>query len=152
MQTTGIAMASVLGAALLAGERRAEEYTPPPSLSPPDRLSVDSSSPYFDTCFKRVGVRVDGEERRGDVQEYCVSEGWALVRERNVLGKFKIDEKGQYVLKRMFGKIVAYFKDNRPTRRVASAYQQSAVSANSALEAAEAKRRRKAAKLREKGL
>lgn len=125
---------------------------PPPSLAPPDRLSVDIASPYFDDCYKRVGVRVDGVERRGDVQEYCMSEGWVMIRERNAHGKFRLDKDGGYVLTRLFGAVVAYFKDGRPTRKSAPAFRQTAEQASAHLSAAEAKRQRKAAKLREEGL
>ena len=119
---------------------------------PPDRLSVDVASPHFDDCYKRVGVRIDGEERRGDVQEYCVSEGWIMTRERNAIGKFKINREGEYVLKKIFGTVVAYFKDRRPTRTAAPVFRQTVEQATAALSAAEAKRQRKATKLREKGL
>ena len=42
---------------------------------PPDRLSVDPSSPFYDEAAlaRGVGVRFRGVERR-DVEEYCVSE------------------------------------------------------------------------------
>ena len=44
---------------------------------PPDRLSVDPSSPFYDeaTLARGIGVRFRGVERR-DVEEYSVSEGW----------------------------------------------------------------------------
>ena len=42
---------------------------------PPDRLSVDPSSPFYDEAAlaRGIGVRFRGVERR-DVEEYCVSE------------------------------------------------------------------------------
>ncbi len=44
---------------------------------PPDRLSVDPASPFYDEAAlaRGVGVRFRGVERR-DVEEYCVSEKW----------------------------------------------------------------------------
>ena len=44
---------------------------------PPDRLSVDPASPFYDEAAlaRGVGVRFRGVERR-DVEEYCVSENW----------------------------------------------------------------------------
>jgi hypothetical protein len=43
--------------------------------NPPDRLSVDPASPFYDEAAlaRGVGVRFRGVERR-DVEEYCVSE------------------------------------------------------------------------------
>jgi hypothetical protein len=48
---------------------------------PPDRLSVDPSSPFYDeaTLARGVAVKFRGVERR-DVEEYCVSENWIRAR------------------------------------------------------------------------
>ena len=45
--------------------------------APPDRLSVDPVSPFYDEAAlaRGVGIRFRGVERR-DVEEYCVSENW----------------------------------------------------------------------------
>ena len=45
--------------------------------TPPDRLSTDPSSPYYDEAVlaRGVGVRFKGVEKN-NVDEYCVSEGW----------------------------------------------------------------------------
>ena len=47
------------------------------SDTPPDRLSVDPSSPHHDAevLQRGVGIRFKGEEKT-NVEEYCVSEGW----------------------------------------------------------------------------
>ncbi len=115
---------------------------------PPDRLSVDKDSPYFDDCYTRVGVRLNGIERQGDVQEYCVSEGWVTVRHRNrMTGAFTIHPKtGKYVVTTVPGNVVAYFKDGRPTRTGAAAYTEPQSDHQGALAAAEVKRQRRAAK------
>ena len=44
---------------------------------PPNRLSVDPSSPFYDEAAlaRGIGVRFRGVERR-DVEEYSVSEQW----------------------------------------------------------------------------
>jgi len=44
---------------------------------PPDRLSADPTSPYYDAALleRGVGVRFKGVERN-NVEEYCVSERW----------------------------------------------------------------------------
>ena len=48
------------------------------SDTPPDRLSVDPKSPFYDeqALARDVGVRFKGVDR-SNVVEYCVSEGWA---------------------------------------------------------------------------
>ena len=48
--------------------------------TPPDRLSINQSSPYFDQPLleRGIGIRFKGAERR-DVEEYCISEGWIKV-------------------------------------------------------------------------
>ncbi|MCH7861063.1 MAG: DUF3297 family protein, partial [Proteobacteria bacterium] len=50
------------------------------SDTPPDRLSVNQSSPYFqrELLERGIGIRFKGNERR-DVEEYCISEGWVRV-------------------------------------------------------------------------
>ena len=52
--------------------------------TPPDRLSNDPRSPYFDAnVLKRdIGVRFKGVEKT-NVEEYCVSEGWVRVTAGN---------------------------------------------------------------------
>ena len=72
---------------------------------PPDRLSVDPSSPFYDeTVLARgVGVRFRGVERR-DVEEYCVSEKWI----RAAAGK-ALDRRGQPLVIKMTGVVEPYF-------------------------------------------
>lgn len=114
--------------------------------APPDRLSVDTASPHFDPCYRRVGVKFNGLDRQGDVQEYCVSEGWIDVRQRGAGGKFMVESDGTYRLSRLHGEVVAYFRHGiapaAPDRR------QTPEQAAERIAAAEAKRARKAEKLK----
>ena len=45
--------------------------------TPPDRLSVDPNSPYYDEKLlaRGIGVRFKGVEKT-NIEEYCVSENW----------------------------------------------------------------------------
>jgi hypothetical protein len=72
---------------------------------PPDRLSVDPSSPFYDeaTLARGIGVRFRGVERR-DVEEYSVSEGWI----RAAAGK-ALDRRGQPLVIKMTGAVEPYF-------------------------------------------
>ena len=86
-----------------ADDRR--DAHPPMTDVPPDRLSVDPSSSYYnETALARgVGVRFRGVERR-DVEEYCVSEGWI----RAAAGK-ALDRRGQPLVIKMTGAVEPYF-------------------------------------------
>ena len=72
---------------------------------PPDRLSVDPSSPFYEEAAlaRGVGVRFRGVERR-DVEEYCVSEQWI----RAAAGK-ALDRRGQPLVIKMTGAVEPYF-------------------------------------------
>ena len=79
-----------------------------PSLSPdrpPDRLSNDPASPFYDEAAlaRGVGIRFRGAERH-DVEEYCVSEGWI----RTPVGKTR-DRKGNPLLIKLTGPVEPYF-------------------------------------------
>ena len=75
------------------------------SDTPPDRLCVDPTSPYYDEAALRrgVGIRFKGKERF-DVEEYCLSEGWI----RAPVGKTR-DRKGNLLTVRLTGEVEAYF-------------------------------------------
>lgn len=74
--------------------------------TPPDRLSINPNSPYFDqpTLERGIGIRFKGVERR-DVEEYCVSENWIRVAP----GK-KVDRKGQPLTIKLSGPVEAWFQ------------------------------------------
>ena len=75
--------------------------------TPPDRLSLNRRSPYFDvdTLRRGVGIRFKGQERT-NVEEYCVSEGWIRV----AAGK-SLDRYGQPMTLKLSGDVEPYFQD-----------------------------------------
>ena len=76
------------------------------SDTPPDRLSVDPSSPYHDADVlqRGVGIRFKGEDMT-NVEEYCVSEGWV----RLALGN-RVDRKGKALTVKLQGPVEPYFQ------------------------------------------
>lgn len=76
------------------------------SDTPPDRLSVNPKSPYFDQAVlqRGIGIRFKGVERR-DVEEYSVSEGWIRVQ----VGK-TMDRKGNPLTIKLTGTVEAWFE------------------------------------------
>lgn len=74
---------------------------------PPDRLSANPRSPYYDEALlaRGVGIRFRGEEKT-NVEEYCVSEGWV----RLSLGK-QVDRKGNPLTMKLTGTVEPYFRD-----------------------------------------
>ena len=76
------------------------------SDTPPDRLSSDPRSPYFDQSLleRGVGIRFKGAQRR-DVEEYSLSEGWIRV----ALGK-KVDRHGRPLTLKLVGPGEAWFE------------------------------------------
>ena len=75
--------------------------------SPPDRLSNDPRSPYYDEVLLRrgIGIRFKGAEKT-NVEEYCVSEGWIRV----IAGK-ALDRRGMPVTIKLTGLVDPYFRD-----------------------------------------
>jgi len=75
--------------------------------TPPDRLSNDPASPFFDeTALRRgIGIRFKGEERT-NVEEYCVSEGWIRV----AVGR-TLDRRGKPMTMKVNGPVEPYFRD-----------------------------------------
>jgi hypothetical protein len=73
---------------------------------PPDRLSNDPRSPYYDAeaLNRDVGIRFKGAEKT-NVEEYCVSEGWIRVP----AGKAK-DRHGNPLTIKLTGTVEPYFK------------------------------------------
>jgi hypothetical protein len=78
------------------------------SETPPDRLSTDPNSPYYDAALleRGVGIRFDGKEKT-NVEEYCVSEGWIKV----AAGK-ALDRRGNPLTIKLKGPVEPYFKDH----------------------------------------
>jgi Protein of unknown function (DUF3297) len=79
------------------------------SEQPPDRLSNDPASPYYDgeTLKRDVGIRFKGVEKT-NVSEYCVSEGWVRVE----VGKTK-DRYGNPLTIKLTGPVEVYFKNTK---------------------------------------
>ena len=75
------------------------------SLTPPDRLAVDSRSPHHDAAAleRGVGVRFNGNERM-DVEEYSVAEGWVRVQ----AGKAR-DRRGNPMTLKLRGNVEPYW-------------------------------------------
>ena len=79
------------------------------SDTPPDRLSTNPDSPFYDAdVLKRdVGIRFKGVEKT-NVEEYCVSEGWIRV----AAGK-AVDRHGNPLTIKLAGKVEPYFKEKK---------------------------------------
>jgi len=77
--------------------------------TPPDRLSNDPRSPYYDaeTLKRDIGIRFKGVEKT-NVSEFCVSESWIRVE----AGKTK-DRYGHPLTIKLTGPVEAYFKDGK---------------------------------------
>ncbi|HEX8262911.1 MAG TPA: DUF3297 family protein [Allosphingosinicella sp.] len=75
--------------------------------TPPDRLSLNPRSPFFDGELLRrgVGIRFKGKERT-DVEEYSVSEGWIRVAAGRSLDRY-----GQPMTVRLKGEVEPFFQD-----------------------------------------
>ena len=78
-----------------------------PTDTPPDRLSVDPRSPYFnaDVLARDVGIRFKGAEKT-NVEEYCVSEGWIRVTAGNAK-----DRRGNPLTIKLTGTVEAWYKN-----------------------------------------
>ena len=74
--------------------------------TPPDRLSSNPRSPFFneELLSRGIGIRFKGNERH-DVEEYCRSEGWIRV----ALGK-KVDRHGNPLTLKLSGEVEAWFE------------------------------------------
>lgn len=78
--------------------------------TPPDRLSNDPASPFFnqELLERGIGIRFKGVEKT-NVEEYCVSEGWVRVS----VGK-TLDRKGRPMTMKLQGTVEPYFRDAAP--------------------------------------
>lgn len=77
----------------------------------PDRFSVNPENPFYDERWAqvRIGVRFDGRDRPGDVEEYCVSGGWIRIQTFLKNGKVR-RERGKIICIKMHGKVEPYRK------------------------------------------
>ena len=76
------------------------------SDTPPDRLSNDPRSRFYDEAAleRGIGIRFNGQERH-NVEEYCVSEGWIRVQAGRAL-----DRHGQPMTMKIRGTVEPYFR------------------------------------------
>jgi hypothetical protein len=74
---------------------------------PPDRLSLDPRSDYYDEelLSRGVGIKFNGQEKT-NVIEYSISEGWIRVP----AGKSR-DRYGQPMTIKLKGKVEPYFEN-----------------------------------------
>jgi hypothetical protein len=77
------------------------------SDTPPDRLSSDPKSPYYDEALleRGVGIRFKGVEKT-NVEEYCISEKWVRLSVGNTMAR-----NGRPVTLKLQGEVEAYFRD-----------------------------------------
>ena len=77
------------------------------SETPPDRLSNDPTSPFYDSevLERGVGVRFKGVEKN-NVEEYCVSEGWVRLAVGNTKYRFV-----NLLTLKLQGPVEPYFRD-----------------------------------------
>jgi hypothetical protein len=78
--------------------------------TPPDRLSVNPKSPWFNAeCLQRgVGIRFKGAEKT-NIEEYCVSENWV----RMAVGTSK-DRHGNAMTMKLSGPVEPYYQSPAP--------------------------------------
>ena len=74
--------------------------------TPPDRLSLDPRSEYFDEALlsRGVGIKFNGQEKI-NVIEYSISEGWIRVAAGRSLNRY-----GQPMTLQLKGKVEPYFE------------------------------------------
>ena len=84
-----------------------EKTEPPSGDTPPDRLSLDPRSEYYDEALlsRGVGIRFNGSEKT-NVIEYSISEGWIRVS-----GGRSRDRYGQPMTIRLNGAVEPYYED-----------------------------------------
>ena len=75
--------------------------------NPPDRLSNDPGSPFYNAQMleRGVGIRFKGVEKT-NVEEYCVSEGWIRVAAGNAKDRY-----GNPLTIKLTGPVEPYFRD-----------------------------------------
>jgi hypothetical protein len=79
---------------------------PKPTI-PPDRMSIDPGSRFFDEdgLSRGIGIRFKGKQRT-NVQEYCISEGWVKM----TIGK-SVDRHGRPLTIKSTGPVEAWYED-----------------------------------------
>lgn len=77
------------------------------SDTPPDRLSANPKSPFYDEAAmeRGVGVIFKGVEKT-NVDEYCVSEGWVRLSVGTT-----VNRKGEAMTVKLQGTVEPYWRD-----------------------------------------
>ena len=75
--------------------------------TPPDRLAINPRSQFYggEMLERGIGIEFRGE-RKHNIEEYCVSEGWVKVQAGKTL-----DRKGNPLLIKLNGDVEAWFED-----------------------------------------
>ena len=76
------------------------------SDTPPDRLSANPKSPFYDEAAmeRGVGVRFKGVDKT-NVDEYCVSEGWVRLSVGST-----VNRKGEAMTVKLQGPVEPYWR------------------------------------------
>jgi len=75
--------------------------------TPPDRISVNPRSEFFDSEKLQRGIGIRFKDRvRTDIEEYSISEGWVRVQ----AGK-TMDRTGQPLTIKLNGPVEAWYED-----------------------------------------
>ncbi|MPT48473.1 MAG: DUF3297 family protein [Sphingobium sp.] len=86
-----------------------ENTAPAGGDTPPDRLSTNPGSPFFDMEVLKRGIGIRFKDRvRNDVEEYSISEGWIRV----AAGKTR-DRHGQPLTIKLNGPVSAWYEDQK---------------------------------------
>ena len=74
---------------------------------PPDRLSINPRSDFFDADILQRGIGIRFKDvQRHNVDEYCISEGWVRVQ----AGR-SMDRHGQPLTIKLSGPVEAWYED-----------------------------------------
>lgn len=86
------------------------------SETPPDRLSLDPRSEFYDEelLSRGVGIKFNGQEKTS-VIEYSISEGWIRVAAGRSLDRY-----GQPMTIKLKGRVEPYYEKPAQDERVAS--------------------------------
>ena len=87
--------------------------------APPDRLSLDPRSEFYDESLlgRGVGIKFNGQEKTA-VIEYCISEGWIRIAAGRSRDRF-----GQPMTIKLKGVVEPYF-ENPPDGEAVAAEEQ----------------------------
>ena len=87
--------------------------------APPDRLSLDPRSEFYDESLlgRGVGIKFNGQEKTA-VIEYCISEGWIRIAAGRSRDRF-----GQPMTIKLKGVVEPYFENPPEGQEVAAEEQ-----------------------------